>query len=367
MRRFLAFVKKETLHILRDTRTMLILLAVPILQILLFGFAISTEVRNARLAILDPSPGPASRRVVEALDASEHFDVVRMAHSPLQIDRAFRRGEIDLAVVFPHDFGKSLGRDGSARVQLIADATDPNTANLLTQYATAIVSSSAASGAARTPSWTIESRAKLLYNPRMKGAYNFVPGVLGMILLLVCAMMTAISIVRERETGTMEVLLVSPMPPFLVVLAKLVPYFLLSCANLASVLALSLLLLDVPVAGSVAALLSLSLAYVALGLALGLLISNIVSTQVAAMLVSGMAFMLPVLLLSGMVFPVESMPSVLRWLSTVVPARWYIAATRAVMIKGSGFAGIAQELGILLAMLAALIGACTATFRTRLD
>lgn len=366
MRRFLAFARKETLHILRDPRTMLILLVVPVLQILLFGFAISTEVKNARLAIFDPSPDPASRRVVEALDASEYFEVVRTVRAPDGITRAFRRGEIDLAVVFPPDFGTSLERDGSARVQLIADATDPNTANLLTQYATAIVSSSVAPPP-RTSSWSIDTRAKLLYNPRMKGAYNFVPGVLGMILLLVCAMMTAISIVRERETGTMELLLVSPMPPFLVVLAKLVPYFVLSCANLASVLALSLLLLDVPVAGSVAALLVASLVYIALALSLGLLVSNIATTQVAAMLVSGMAFMLPVIFLSGMIFPVESMPAPLRWLSTVVPARWYIAATRAVMIKGSGFAGIAQELAILLAMLAALIGASTATFRTRLD
>lgn len=366
MRRFLAFVKKEMLHILRDPRTMLILLAVPVLQILLFGFAISTEVRNTRIAILDPRPDVATRRIVEALDQSEYFDLALQVGTPEALTSAFRRGEIGMAVVFPTGLRETLERDGLARVQLIADATDPNTANLLVQYANAIISSTV-SPPPGAGAWRIETRTKLLYNPRMKGAYNFVPGVLGMILLLVCAMMTAISIVRERETGTMEVILVSPMPPLLVVLAKLVPYFLLSCANLASVLLLSLFVLGVPVAGSFAALLVLSLVYIALGLALGLLISNLVATQVAAMLVSGMAFMLPVLLLSGMVFPVESMPAILRTVSIIVPARWYIAATRAVMIKGLGFAGIVHELSILLAMLAALLGASIATFRKRLD
>ena len=366
MKRFLAFTKKEMLHILRDRRTMLILLAVPVLQILLFGFALSTEVKDSRIAILDPAPDIATRRAIQALDASEYFDAAMIAHSPREIDRAFRRGEIGMAVVFPSGFRESLERDGRARVQLIADATDPNTANLRVQYATAILSSNAAKSAPGS-AWNVETRTRLLYNPRMKAAYNFVPGVLGMILLLVCAMMTSISIVREREVGTMEVVLVSPMPPLLVILAKLVPYFLLSCANLASVLLLSVFALGVPIAGSLAALLVLSLVYIALGLALGLLISNLVATQVAAMLVSGMAFMMPVLLLSGMVFPVESMPAILRWISMVVPARWYIAATKAVMIKGLGFAGIARELSILLAMFVGLLAASLAKFRTRLD
>lgn len=366
MRRFLAFTKKEALHILRDKRTMLILLVVPVLQILLFGFAISTEVKNTRIAVLDPSPDVATRRVVEALDASEYFETAFLAGSPREIDRAFRRGEIGMAVVFPSGFRESLQRDGGARVQLVADATDPNTANLRVQYATAIVASTMAP---RLPgdAWNVQTRTRLLYNPRMRAAYNFVPGVLGMIILLVCAMMTSISIVREREVGTMEVVLVSPVPPLLVILGKLVPYFVLSCANLASVLLLSVFVLGVPVAGSLAALLVLSLVYIALGLALGLFISTIATTQVAAMLVSGMAFMLPVILLSGMIFPVETMPAILRWVSAIVPARWYIAAIRAVMIKGLGFSGIARELGILLAMLAALLAASLAKFRTRLD
>lgn len=366
MNRFLAFTKKETLHILRDTRTMLILLVVPVLQIILFGFAISTEVKNTRIAVLDPSPDVATRRVVEALDASEYFDAAYMVGSPREIDRAFRRGEIGMAVVFPSDFRESLQRDGRARVQLVADATDPNTANLRVQYATAIVTSTMAPRL-KGEGWNVETRTRLLYNPRMRAAYNFVPGVLGMIILMVCAMMTSISIVREREVGTMEVVLVSPVPPLLVILGKLAPYFVLSCANLASVLLLSVFVLGVPIAGSLAALLVLSLVYIALGLALGLLISTIAATQVAAMLVSGMAFMLPVILLSGMIFPVETMPAILRWISAIVPARWYIAATRAVMIKGLGFSGIVRELAILLAMLAALLAASLAKFRTRLD
>lgn len=368
MDRFLSFVKKELLHILRDKRTMLLLLGMPIAQIVLFGFAISTEVKNTRVAILDLSRDEATRRVERDLDASRYFEVVAHLEGAKEIEPVFRQGKAALVVVFQECFRKSLLRDRNAKIQLIADATDPNTATVFVQYATSVANAYAVG---HSPPVAMPSRilpqVRLLYNPQMKGAYNFVPGVLGMMMLLVCAMMTSISIVRERETGTMEVLLVSPVRPIFVILAKMVPYFLLSCVNLATVLLISVFVLDVPVAGSLPALVLVSFVYILLALALGLLVSTIAATQVAAMLVSGMAFMLPVILLSGMMFPVESMPTALQWLSNAIPARWYIAAVKDVMIKGLGFQAIAKELAILSGMTVFILAVALKNFKTRLE
>lgn len=368
MDRFLSFVKKEMLHILRDKRTMLLLLGMPIAQIVLFGFAISTEVKNTKVAILDLSRDDATRRVAEALDASRYFEVVARLDDADEIEPVFRQGKAALVVVFQDGFRESLLRDGKAKIQLVADATDPNTATVFLQYATSIATSYAREqGPPSAAPTRIIPEVRLLYNPQMKGAYNFVPGVLGMMMLLVCAMMTSISIVRERETGTMEVLLVSPVRPIFVIFAKMVPYFLLSCVNLATVLLVSVFVLDVPVAGSLPALVLVSFVYILLALALGLLISTIATTQVAAMLVSGMAFMLPVILLSGMMFPVESMPTALQWLSNAIPARWYIAAVKDVMIKGLGFLSIAKELAILSGMTVLILVVALKNFKTRLE
>lgn len=365
MRRFLAFVRKEVLHIVRDKRTMLLLLGMPVAQVVLFGLAISTEVKNTKVAIVDPSPDAATRRIADDLDASRYFEVVGRIPAD-SIEACFRSGRASLVAVFEDGFRRKLREDGTAEVQLLADATDPNTSTVFVQYATAVVGSRRDDEAAQ-PRAGIVPEVRLLYNPRMLGSYNFVPGVLGMMLLLICAMMTSISIVREREVGTMEVLLVSPAEPLWVILAKMVPYFALSCVNLATVLWVSEAILEVPVAGSLPALVAVSLAYIALALSLGLLISTIAATQVAAMLVSGMAFMLPVILLSGMMFPIGSMPVALQWLSNAVPARWYIAAARKVMIKGLGFEAIARETAILCGMTALFLAVALRKFKTRLE
>lgn len=239
MKQFIAFVKKEFYHIFRDRRTMLILLGMPVVEIILFGFAISTEVKNVRLAVLDPSNDVVTRKIIDRLDASEYFTVTARFHSPQEMEAAFRKNKIDMAIVFGERFADGLYK-GDARVQLIADATDPNMSTSQTNYAASIVSSV---GQKMLPSNVSVSRLipdiKLLYNPQMKSAYNFVPGVMGLILMLICAMMTSISIVREKETGTMEVLLVSPVKPLFIVLAKAIPYFVLSFVNLTTILLLS--------------------------------------------------------------------------------------------------------------------------------
>ena len=368
MKQFLSFVYKEFCHILRDSRTVLILLVMPIVQIILFGFAISTDVNNVRLAVYDPSNDDATRRIVERFDANRYFSLVETLRTPQQIEEAFRSNRADLALVFEENFQQNLLHGGTGNVQLICDGTDPNTATLVTSYASNILAAYQAELSAGTPApLQIVPEVKLLYNPQMKGAYNFVPGVMGMILMLICAMMTAISIVREKERGTMEVLLVSPVRPLRIVVAKMIPYFLLSCVNLATILLLARFVLGVPMSGSVVGLVGLSLLYLVLALALGLFISTMADSQVTAMLISGMLLILPLIMLSGMVFPIENMPGVLQGISCIVPARWYIEAVRKLMVEGLPFAAVLKEFAVLAVMTGALIGVALGKFNDKLE
>lgn len=367
MKQFIAFVKKEFFHIFRDKRTMMILLGMPVVQIILFGFAISTEVKNVRLAVLDPSNDVVTRKVIDRLDASEYFTVTNVLHLPKELEKEFQENNIDMALVFDTQFADGL-YNGDARIQLIADATDPNMATTQANYAASIISS--LQQELLPPGSVVGSivpDVKLLYNPQMKSAYNFVPGVMGLILMLICAMMTSISIVREKETGTMEILLVSPVKPLFIILAKAVPYFVLSFVNLATILLLSVYVLGVPVAGSLFWLIIVSLLFIFVSLALGLLISSVTKTQVAAMLASGLILMMPTMLLSGMIFPIESMPVVLQVISDVLPARWYIQVVRKVMIEGVDISLVLKEVGILALMAVILITVSMKKFKHRLE
>lgn len=367
MKQFIAFVRKEFFHIFRDRRTMLILLGMPIVQIILFGFAITTEVKNVRVAVLDPSNDVVTRHIIDRIDASEYFSISRRLYAPEEVDYFFKRGEIDMAIVFKQNFSDQV-YTGEAGVQIISDATDPNMATMQTGYATNIISMA---GQEMLPpgvqASTIVPQLKLLYNPQMKSVYNFVPGVMGLILMLICAMMTSISIVREKETGTMEILLVSPVKPLFIILAKTVPYFVLSFVNLITILLLSVYVLHVPVAGSLFWLVILSLLFIFASLALGLLISTISRTQVAAMLVSGLVLMMPTMLLSGMIFPVESMPTPLQAISAVLPARWYIQAVRKLMIQGVDISLVLTEVSILASMAILLVTVSFKKFKNRLE
>lgn len=368
MKQFLIFIRKEFYHIFRDKRTILILLGMPVVEIILFGFAITTEVNNVRIAVLDPSQDVSSRHITEQLDASKYFTVSKILRTPAEIEKTFQEGNTDLCVVFSDHFDSQLRHSGEASVQLIADATDPNTANQLTGYATNIIASYQQQLTAQEKMpFQIIPEIKLLYNPQMKSAYNFVPGVMGLILMLICAMMTSISIVREKETGTMEILLVSPVKPIFIIIAKAVPYFLLSCVNLITILLLSVFVLHVPVAGSLFWLSIISMIFIFTALALGLLISTIARTQVAAMLISGMAMMMPVMLLSGMIFPTESMPAILQWVSDIIPAKWYILAVKKIMIEGLGISFVLKETGILIGMALFLILLSLKKFKVRLN
>lgn len=361
------FVQKEFHHIFRDRRTMLILLGMPIVQIILFGFAITTEVKNVKVAVLDYSKDISTRQIIDKLDASEYFDVRRILQNSNETEETFKRGEADLIVVFEPNFENNLRHTGQAKIQLIADATDPNNATILTGYATNIITDYQQSLAAHPISIQIIPQVKLLYNPGMQSAYNFVPGVMGLILMLICAMMTSISIVREKETGTMEVLLVSPVRPLMMIIAKMVPYFFLSCINLITILLLSVYVLHVPVEGNLLSLAFLSWIFIIVSLLLGLLVSTIAKTQVEAMLFSGMVLMMPTVLLSGMIFPVENMPLPLQIISNVIPAKWYIIGVKKIMIEGLSISYTMNNISVLTLMAVILVIISLKKFNKRLE
>ena len=360
---FWSFVKKETLHILRDPRTMLIVLGMPVVQLLLFGFAISTEVNNIDVAIVAPHPSEAVRQCAARLEGNPYF-TLRGGMAGAEIDRPLRRGDAEAVVVFAADFDRRMerlarGEDGRAAIQLVMDASNTNTALAGAAYLRQALLPS------RPEALSVETR--LLYNPQMKSAYNFVPGIMGLIFIVICAIMTSVSIVREKETGTMEVLLVSPVRPIRIILAKMIPYFVLSCLDLVTILLLARYVLGVPMSGSIVGIVSTSLLYLALALALGLFISTTADRQITALIISTMLMLLPLIMLSGMVFPIENMPWILRTLSCIIPARWYIDAIRKLMIEGLPFAAVARDFLILAGMTLALVVVALKKFNDKLE
>ena len=367
-KQFFSFVRKEFYHIFRDKRTMFILLGMPIVQIIIFGFALTNEVKNSGIAVYDQSKDRATTSLIAELDASRYFDVRQDLFSYSEIEKIFREGKIKLAVVFPPHFNDDLQHFNKAQVQLIADASDPNVANTLTNYASAIVMDyqQRITNDRKLP-YTIDTEMKMLYNPELKGAYNFVPGVMSMVLLLVCTMMTAITIVKEKEMGTMEVMLASPMKPLMIVIAKAVPYIMLSAINIASILLLSVFVLGVPINGSILLLGFESILFTLVSLSLGLLISSGAESQQTAMFISLVALFLPTVMLSGFMFPVENMPLPLRIVSNLIPAKWYYTIVKSVMIKGTGLVTIWQETLILAGMMLFFLTMAIKSFKIRLE
>jgi ABC-2 type transport system permease protein len=347
MKQFISFVIKEAKHILRDKRTMLILFGMPIVMMLIFGFAITNDVKNVRTVVVTSQMDYQTQQAVERLAASEYFTMTATVPTPKDAELMIRSQKADLAIVFSKDHA----------IQFIVDGSDPNMAQQWTAYAQQVIVNC---------QWSVVN-VKLLYNPRMKSAYNFVPAIMGMLLLLICAMMTSVSIVREKERGTMEVLLVSPVRPLMIIVAKVVPYLLLALVILAVILLMSATVLDVPLQGSLGWILVVSLIYILLALSLGLLISNIAQTQFVALLVSAMVLLLPTVLLSGMLFPVESMPAVLQWVSAVIPPRYYIQAMRKLMIMGVGIGEVWREVVVLIGMTVLLLTISLAKFNKRLE
>ena len=380
MKQFVSFVKKEAWHIMRDKRTMLILFGMPVVLMLLFGYAISTEVRNVRVVAVTSQADSRTQAAVERLAVSEYFDITASVATPQAAEQLIRSQQADMAVVF--GAGYASGRSG---VQLMVDGSDPNMAQQWANYATNIIMDvyvnhggqrqnhdmampmvwTGSAGKASGPHGVVNVR--LLYNPQMKSAYNFVPAILGMLLMLVCAMMTSVSIVREKERGTMEVLLVSPVRPLLVVTAKLVPYLALAFLILTVILGIGHYVLGVPIEGSLLMIYAISTIYIMLALSLGLLISCVARTQLTALLICAMVLLMPIVMLSGMMFPVESMPRILQYVSALVPPRYYIQAMRKLMIIGTGAGEVLHETAVLCGMATLFASVALAKFKTRLE
>ena len=347
MKQFKSFIIKEARHILRDKRTMLILFGMPVVMMLLFGFAISTDVRNVRTAVVLSHVNHQTHKMVERLGANEYFDILYKVDNSAAAEQLIRHQKADVAIVF----------DRNNAIQVITDGADPNMAQVYANYATMILQSSN----------TSVMTQKLLFNPQMRSCYNFVPGIMGMLLMLICAMMTSISIVREKERGTMEVLLVSPVRPLMIIIAKAVPYLLLAFVILCTILFISKYLLLVPISGSLFCIFLVSCIYIIVALSLGLLISTVAKTQLVALLASAMMLLLPCILLSGMMFPVESMPDILQYISAIMPPRYYISAMRKLMIMGVGIDKVMHELMVLSLMAVVLLSAALLKFRSRLE
>lgn len=352
MKQFISFIIKEAKHIVRDKRTMLILFGMPIIMMLLFGYAVRNDVRNVRTVIVKSNTDYVTQQAVDRLSASEYFTITQVVATPAEAEQAIRDQKADLAIVFGKDYAS-----GHSSLQFIVDGADPNMAQQWTQYANAVITNPN-NGLVNT---------KLLYNPQMKSAYNFVPAIMGTLLMLVCAMMTSISIVREKERGTMEVLLVSPVRPILIIIAKVIPYLVLAFIILIVILLMANSLLGVPLQGSVFWIFVISTVYILLALSLGLLVSNIAKTQLVALLLSAMVLLMPIVMLSGMFFPIESMPKVLQYVSAIIPTRYYTSAMRKLMIMGVGVRQVMHEMIVLICMLIGLLGLSLAMFNKRLE
>ena len=360
MKEIAAFIKKEFLHIFRDVRTMMIVLVLPVVQILLFGFAMSTEVNNAVVDILGDVNDPQVRMIVQRIDNNPYLETGAYLSTEAEMDARLRKGKSKAVVCFERNFNQKSEKDGNAAIKVICDGSDPNTAQMVGNYIQGVVNEDIDSGAS-------VHAVQMMYNPDMNSSYNFVPGVMGLILMLICSMMTAVSIVREKEFGTLELVLVSPVKPFWIIISKLIPYLVLSVVNFASIILLARFVMGVPIRGSLALVSVSSLLFVGASLGIGLLISTISRTQQTAMLLCGMGLTMPTMMLAGIIFPCESMPVALQLISDIIPAKWYIIIIKRIMIQGVGFAAIAKEFIILAGMMILLLWFSIKRFKTRLQ
>ena len=368
MKRFIGFVTKEFYHIFRDKRTLFILFGMPIAQIILFGFAITNEINNVNIAILDQSKDVATQKIIAKINASKYFVVKQNISHENEIENVFKKGKVKAVLVFENHFIKNLETKKQAKVQVITDATDPNIANTVTNYVNAILQNYTQQLNRNNPTaYSIQTQTQLYYNPELKSVFNFVPGVMTIILMLVSAMMTSISITREKEMGTMEVLLVSPLKPFQVIIGKVFPYIFLSIINATIIVLLGYFVFKMPIVGSLFLLAFESILFIITALSLGILISTVTDSQQTAMMISLFGLMLPVIILSGFIFPISSMPLPMQIISNIIPAKWFIIIVKAVMLKGASVSVIWKETLILIGMTTVYILLSIKKYKIRLE
>ena len=367
MKQFYHFIVKEFYHIFRDRKTLFILLGMPMVQIIIFGFALTNEVKNTKITIINQSESVSAERLVQKIESSKYFELYSQSADATQIDKLFKKGAVKIALIIPNDFDLSSINQNKGQLQIIADATDPNVATALTNYLSVILQDFQKElNPNNTIPYKIDVEPRMMYNPQLKGAYNFVPGVMAMVLLLVCTMMTALTVVREKELGNMEILLASPINPIKIILAKAVPYLLLSIINITTILLLSYFVLDVPINGSLILLYAESILFIMVSLGLGLLISAGTDSQQSAMFISLVAMFLPTVMFSGFIFPIENMPLPLRVISNFIPAKWFFIIVKSVMIKGVGLKLVWKETLILIGMMLFFFGMAIKKFKIRL-
>ena len=366
MNRFWGFVVKEFLHIFRDYRTLLILFGMPAVQLILFGYVVTNEIKDARIAILDQSKDETTRKITEKITSSGYFRLDRNLHTYSEIEEAFKEGDIKLVIVFESNFTRKLERERQAHVQLIGDASDPNTANILVNYATGILNNYLRTRNAEAIPLQILPETRMMYNKELKGVFMFVPGLMAMLLMLISALMTSISITKEKELGTMELLLASPLRPMQIVVGKVFPYVFLAFINACIIILLGNTVFGVPVRGSITLLLFESFLFISMALSLGILISCLTNSQQLAMMISLVALMLPTILLSGFIFPIENMPKVLQWFCHIMPPMYFITIIKSIMLKGNGFFFIWKETLILIGFTLFFILVSVKKFKIRL-
>lgn len=362
------FIIKEFYHIFRDFRSMIILFGMPIVQVLLFGFALTTEIKNAPIAIIDHSHDEVTRAITSKILSSGFFVLSENVQSEKDIENTFKHGRVKEVIVFESDFARKLQSEHSVSIQMIADASDPNVANMIVNYTSGIVMAYQQEYLKNTPTASvIDIQSQMLYNPALRSVFMFVPGVITILLMLITAMMTSISIAREKELGTMEILLVSPIKPIQIITGKVLPYILLAFINAITILLLSFFVLDMPVKGQLFLLLAESLLFILMALSLGIFISTVSNSQQMAMMLSMFALMLPTILLSGFIFPIENMPVLLQALSTIIPPRWFIVIVKSIMVKGLGFTYIWKETLIITGMTLLFMALSIKKFKIRLE
>jgi len=368
MKRFLGFVKKEFLHIFRDFRTMIILFGIPAIQILLFGFVVSTDLKNAQVAFLDFSGDEMTQKISDKICSSGFFRKSETLLSFNDIDKVLRGNKTKAVIIFEKDFGRRLISEGKAGISIITDGSEPNMATLITNYVTAIVTdfNRELAGASAAGTLLVQPEVRMFYNPSLKGQYMFVPGVITLIMILICALMTSITITREKEFGTMEVLLVSPLKPVQIILGKVLPYFILSFVDVIIILLLSWFVFGLPIKGSLVLLLAESMLYILMSLSLGILISTVAKTMQQAIFISLVGMMLPTVLLSGFIFPIENMAKIYGWVSAILPPRYFIVIIKNIMIKGTGFLYVWKETLLLIVFTMVFIGLSIRNFKIRL-
>jgi len=367
MKALKAFIKKEFLHIFRDWRTLIVIFAIPAIQIIVFGYAISNDVKYVSVGIWDKANDELSRKIIAKLKFSEFFKVNAIINNDNEIEKLLKSNKVKEVIIIGSDFSKKLLRERKANIQIIADATEANTSNLSVNYTTAIINSFAKE-IIKQPlnSSILVTEVKMLYNPELQSSWMFIPGIIALILTLISVMLTSVSIVKEKEFGSMELLIVTPLKSITIILGKVIPYFFLSIVNISLIFLLGRFLFSLPFEGSILTLYILTLLYIILALSIGIFISVIVDNQQVAMLISLVALMLPTILLSGFIFPIENMPKWLQILSSMLPPRYFIEALRGILLKGNGLKELWSNFIVILFMVIFFITISIKKYKSRL-